>query len=283
MPHALPPAAPALPQLPKPKWVDRGLKAKTLFLSSPPGLWVRRCYLAAHGALILRCGDASSFRRGLHPLHPPCCRHLSLVVQAAAVLVAAAAASRQPLLYRHGRKQPGPPTAVPSCRPAASRRWAAPACCREVWRNLFAPGTFRGALRAAWRTLTTGQRFQWPQPCDASAAAAHLALAAAAASSAAADSDSWYITHRDLADFKATIDEGAAPAGATAWEPMMQKQWPGCTYTAWRRTLPSGKAEYKSVTISGAAGRAGARMGGRECGWVGGWVRPAGMCTLHLP
>lgn len=30
----------------------------------------------------------------------------------------------------------------------------------------------------------------------------------------------------------------------------MQKQWPGCTYTAWRRTLPNGKSEYKSITIS---------------------------------
>ena len=25
-----------------------------------------------------------------------------------------------------------------------------------------------------------------------------------------------------------------------------------CTYTAWRRTLPSGKSEYKSITIAGA-------------------------------
>lgn len=44
----------APPQLPKPKWVERGLKAKALVLSSPPGLWLRRAAVAAHLTLIVR-------------------------------------------------------------------------------------------------------------------------------------------------------------------------------------------------------------------------------------
>lgn len=52
-PHAALPAT--APQLPKPKWVDRGLKAKALLLSTPPGLWFRRVAVAAHLSLIVRC------------------------------------------------------------------------------------------------------------------------------------------------------------------------------------------------------------------------------------
>ncbi|KAL4422444.1 hypothetical protein ABPG75_008641 [Micractinium tetrahymenae] len=157
--------------LPKPRWVDRSLRAKALLLSTPPGLWARRLAVLAHLSIIIR----------------------------------------------------------------------------EVWRNLFAPGTFRGVLRNAWRTLTTGARFEWPTPAATGATTDAAAIQAAAAPAAA---DSWYITAKDLAHFKWTIDEDGGPAGASAWEPMMQKQWPGCTYTAWRRTLPSGKSEYKSVTVS---------------------------------
>ena len=43
----------------------------------------------------------------------------------------------------------------------------------------------------------------------------------------------------------------------TAWPPALLPRAPcacRCTYTAWRRTLASGKSEYKSVTISGAPG-----------------------------
>lgn len=153
--------------LPKPKWVERGLRAKALLLSSPPGLWFRRVALAAH---------------------------LSLIV-------------------------------------------------REVWRNLFVPGTFRGVLRNLWRTLTTGARFEWPHPATAAAAPAPTNAAAATTE------DAWYVGDKDLAEFKWTL-EGGRPAGASDWELMMQKQWPGCTYTAWRRTIAGGKSEYKSVTIS---------------------------------
>jgi hypothetical protein len=44
---------------------------------------------------------------------------------------------------------------------------------------------------------------------------------------------------------------GGASNGAGPWELMMDKDLPGkLKYTAWRRTLPDGKTEYKSVTVA---------------------------------
>jgi hypothetical protein len=60
-----------------------------------------------------------------------------------------------------------------------------------------------------------------------------------------------YISEKDLAFFKYHAVEDGACEGASAWEKMMDKDVPGFVrYTSWRRTLPSGKTEYKSVTIS---------------------------------
>lgn len=58
-----------------------------------------------------------------------------------------------------------------------------------------------------------------------------------------------YVGEKDLAFFKYhAMDAGACP-GASAWEVMFQKDLPGFVrYTAWRRILPSGITEYKSVT-----------------------------------
>lgn len=89
---------------------------------------------------------------------------------------------------------------------------------REVWRNLYEPGTFRGVLRGAWRTLTTGEAFVWPRP----GAAAPPCLSAAAGADAGADA--WHVGAADLAEFKWTIEQGGRPEGASEWEPMMQKQ-----------------------------------------------------------
>ena len=75
-------------------------------------------------------------------------------------------------------------------------------------------------LRALWRTLTTGERFAWPQPA-AAATAGPLVPGEAAAH------DSWYVGAADLAEFKWTIEQDGRPAGASAWELMMEKQWPG--------------------------------------------------------
>ena len=49
-----------------------------------------------------------------------------------------------------------------------------------------------------------------------------------------------------------------------------------CTYTAWRRTLPSGKSEYKSITISGALCAA-AVVG---CSWRSGSMGCRMQCSL---
>lgn len=144
-----------------------------------------------------------------------------------------------------------------------------------MWRNLFAPGTFRGVLRNAWCTLTTGARFEWPAPSvDVSSAVVVDAPATPAAA------DSWYITGKDLAQFKWTINEDGAPAGVSAWEPMMEKQWPGCTYTAWRRTLANGKSEYKSVTVSGTQLRCGFVLCLQFCERAYSTGRRPGCCCL---
>lgn len=121
---------------------------------------------------------------------------------------------------------------------------AAPPCRSEVWRNLQPPGTFRAVLRNAWLAALRRQPFAWPVP----ASGAQPAGAGALAPADAEDDSGWYVGAADLAAFKAVL---AGVDGGAAWEPMMHKQWPGTTYTAWRRTLPSGKSEYKSVTVSG--------------------------------
>jgi hypothetical protein len=60
-----------------------------------------------------------------------------------------------------------------------------------------------------------------------------------------------YVNDKDLAFFKYHAVEDGACEGASPWQLMMNKDIPGFVkYTSWRRTLPSGKTEYKSVTIS---------------------------------
>ena len=62
------------------------------------------------------------------------------------------------------------------------------------------------------------------------------------------EDDDWYITRKDLAVFKAACESDAT---TSQWEKMCHKEFPGITYTAWRRWLPDiNKTEYKSVTIS---------------------------------
>ncbi len=53
-----------------------------------------------------------------------------------------------------------------------------------------------------------------------------------------------------------------------------------CTYTAWRRTLPSGKSEYKSITISGALCAAAVSTAAPLCSWRSGSM---GCCSQCLP
>jgi len=62
------------------------------------------------------------------------------------------------------------------------------------------------------------------------------------------DPDAWYVGEDDLGFFKYRIEQEGEVPGASAWSHMMDKKLPGATYTAWRRMLPTGKTEYKSVT-----------------------------------
>lgn len=60
-----------------------------------------------------------------------------------------------------------------------------------------------------------------------------------------------YVGEKDLAFFKYHAVEDGPCDGASDWQLMMNKDIPGFVrYTSWRRTLPDGKTEYKSVTIS---------------------------------
>ncbi|KAF8067289.1 RRP45A [Scenedesmus sp. PABB004] len=121
---------------------------------------------------------------------------------------------------------------------------------RETWRAIAHPGTARGLLRATLQwACGNGWTFTWP---------AHGAVAAATAGGQAAACgqrmDSWYVGEKDLAFFRYHALEDGPCEGAGPWEPMMSRDVPGLVrYASWRRVLPSGKTEYKSVTISPGA------------------------------
>lgn len=114
---------------------------------------------------------------------------------------------------------------------------------REIWYRFCQPGTFRALLRSVWVSITTGEPFQWP---SALADRSPNGPADSNGASVLADSLRWYVTTADLQTFKDVIEGGSGPA----WQQMLHKEWDGCTYTAYRRSLPSGKTEYKSVTLS---------------------------------
>lgn len=127
----------------------------------------------------------------------------------------------------------------------AAVAWNSALLVREVWYRFCSPGTFRALVRSAWASITTGQPFVWP-----SAAASPAGKAAGSGDAASfADPLRWYVSAADLEFFKDAVERDVGPA----WEPMLQKEWEGCTYQAWRRMLPSGKSEYKSVTVSSNA------------------------------
>jgi hypothetical protein len=62
----------------------------------------------------------------------------------------------------------------------------------------------------------------------------------------------WYVDAADLQLFKDKIEK-EDQSGQGAWEPMMDKDFGDFTYTAWRRKLPDGKTDYKSVTVASNA------------------------------
>jgi len=66
----------------------------------------------------------------------------------------------------------------------------------------------------------------------------------------ATNPDAWYISEEDLVFFQYRVEaEGAVP-GASSWQAVMDKRIDDKTsYVAKRRTLPTGKTEYHSVTV----------------------------------
>lgn len=63
----------------------------------------------------------------------------------------------------------------------------------------------------------------------------------------------WYVNEADLKLFKDKIEKEEQPSDVGLWEPMMDKDFGNFTYTAWRRKLPDGKTDYKSVTVASNA------------------------------
>lgn len=64
------------------------------------------------------------------------------------------------------------------------------------------------------------------------------------------EEDSWYVTSSDLEFFRYHAEGTGATSGASPWELLMEKEIPNVLrYRAWRRLLPSGKTEYKSITV----------------------------------
>lgn len=124
--------------------------------------------------------------------------------------------------------------------------------CREVWyRYIAKPGTIRAVIARLFQALLDRQ---WPADWSS------LLLSSPSLKSTIDNNnkkqkqdnnneeDDWYITRKDLAVFKAACESDVT---ASQWEKMCHKEFPGITYTAWRRWLPDiNKTEYKSVTIS---------------------------------
>ncbi|CAG9463075.1 unnamed protein product [Pedinophyceae sp. YPF-701] len=145
---------------------------------------------------------------------------------------------------------------------------------REVWCYFTSPGTFRAYCRALYNGLT-GRGWSWPKvPAfgsvkkDLSAIATQpskgperravdLSLVGREPLAMYQPPDAhvlaqggWYIDDADLAFFKYRAETDGEVPGAGDWEGMMDKELGDyLTYRAVRRRLPSGKTEYRSVTV----------------------------------
>lgn len=114
---------------------------------------------------------------------------------------------------------------------------------RDIWYHFTVPGTFRKLVRATadW-CCGQGFDFEWPTPGS---------VLPAGAEAPAAVRDSWHVTEKDLAFFQQRAESDAPLPGASEWQIVLDKDVPNFVrYTAWRRTLPDGKTEYKSITIA---------------------------------
>mmetsp|Transcript_37023 Transcript_37023/g.82299 ORF Transcript_37023/g.82299 Transcript_37023/m.82299 type:complete len:474 (+) Transcript_37023:167-1588(+) len=115
---------------------------------------------------------------------------------------------------------------------------------REVWYKITDPGTFRRFCKAVvlW-VCGQGWHFDFPS-------ADQPGVPAGFANNTVADKDNWYVTEKDLAFFQYHGEGSGALQGAGPWELLMEKDITNTLkYTSWRRVLPNGKTEYKSITI----------------------------------
>lgn len=126
--------------------------------------------------------------------------------------------------------------------------WNAMLLVREVWYRFCSPGTFRAIMKAmvvsvrqrvsfaeAWKRVAAGQQGRQrglgrPQ----------------GGGNDVSDTLQWYVSVGDLEFFKDAVDTEKGGA----WEKMFEKSWESCSYVAWRRRRPSGRTEYKSVTVA---------------------------------
>ncbi|GBF94927.1 hypothetical protein Rsub_08170 [Raphidocelis subcapitata] len=123
---------------------------------------------------------------------------------------------------------------------------------RRIWHSVARPGTLRALLRASARWLCgRGWSFQWPlgaAPAGLPPGSPRGRGGCGDAAGAAAD---WYVDEKDLAFFEYHAVQNGPLKGASPWEVTLDKDIPGVVrYTAWRRTLPDGKTQYKSVTVA---------------------------------
>ena len=114
---------------------------------------------------------------------------------------------------------------------------------KELWCHFTRPGTFHrvfAALSTFLRHPTHGLHLPpLPSPLDDASGGV------GAATGAGRD---WYVTEADLAVFRDACEN---PASDASWgDPLFSRDYGALTYTAWRRFLPDGKTEYKSVTLA---------------------------------
>lgn len=125
---------------------------------------------------------------------------------------------------------------------------------RELWCALTVRGTFSRIRCAAWGFARDPRGGFVLPPTGVEAAAATAPYASSPSSSRplrrvpGVPDDSWHVTERDLHAFRAAVE---SPDSLKSWgEPMLVKDFGTLTYKAWRRSLPDGKTEYKSVTVA---------------------------------
>ena len=133
------------------------------------------------------------------------------------------------------------------------------AACGRGWTFAWGPAAVGGA--ASWPTVA-GLRL-WADAASAGSSSGKGGGGAGAAKAAAAPQREWYVAEADVAFFEANAlapadrsggsggDNNSTDIGGGGWEPMLARDVPGVVrYAAWRRALPNGATEYRSVTVA---------------------------------